>query len=285
MENKIPLIILYIILTGLFISSLLYLIFIKEDTSKNPLILEEESDKSNYFKNLSYIDYPDKAFCKCGDDILLDYCNEDLLKSGCQNFYESKKLQNFNNDECEVIQNKIMIHNTKLINIFNLETSAINSSIFSLLTFNIVIFVLILLIYPLYVLFSCPCIKSDDCCCCLCGCAFKLCNMFCANSIVFCLFFVILILLIVDIVTFSSGCKYYKNDDTNKFLDFLQCSNVNKEGFQKFCAIEDLSSHFNVLIILQSIFIVSIFASGVYMIIDQIHRLNNGSIKKEDDDL
>ena len=82
----------------------------------------------------------------------------------------------------------------------------------------------------------------------------------------------ILILLIIIIVVFSVVCGKYDDDDTGIFLDFLECPNVNKEGFYKYSSLEDLSSHFALLKIFQSIFIIIVFISGLYTGIKKIIR-------------
>ena len=74
----------------------------------------------------------------------------------------------------------------------------------------------------------------------------------------------ILIILIIIIIIFSIVCGLYNSDDTSKYLEFLECTNVNKEGFYKFSSLEDLSSHFIALKIVQSFYIIIVFISGLY---------------------
>ena len=133
-----------------FILSLIYSFKIKNNTSSgNPFELEEESDKMNYFKYNITNNYLEKAYCICGEDTLLDYCNEELLKSGCKILSINIEIENLRNFvQCEEIQNRIIKENLKLKNIFELKTDSIYSSITTLIVLNIIIFILAILYFP-----------------------------------------------------------------------------------------------------------------------------------------
>ena len=274
-----------------FILSMIYSSKIKNDTSSgNPFELEEESDKMNYFKNNITSNYPDKAYCICGDDTFLDYCNEELLKSGCKNLNIKNEIKNLRKfTQCEEIQNKIIKGNLKLKNIFDLKTDSIHSLITTLIALNIAIFIMVILYFPCFELWvkskeeeyndyyktkqkekeeqkkrgKKKSIFSDflDCChpfCMALGLAILVIGILVLISIA------ILIILIIIIIIFSIVCGLYNSDDTSKYLEFLECTNVNKEGFYKFSSLEDLSSHFIALKIVQSFYIIIVFISGLY---------------------
>ena len=287
MELKYHLIIIYILVSLFFILSIVFIFKIINDTSSgNPLELEKESDKLNYFKNDTYSYFQEKEYCICEDSIYIDFCNEDLLKLGCKNYYPNKKL-NFKMEvsECKQIQNSIMNKNLTLIDIFTLKTNSINSSIISLVVFNFILFIISFLSYPIFTKY----ISSEEdktrkliedrekkreekgeektigdsiCDCCLWyhwGCF--------AIFLFSIIYFLIIVFLIINIIVFSIACGIYNADDTSKFLDFLECANVKKEGFSKYNSLEDLSSHFISLKIFESLFIISIFISGLYILI------------------
>ena len=71
-----------------------------------------------------------------------------------------------------------------------------------------------------------------------------------------CLVLIVFIFLITNIIIFSILCSKYNTDDTENFLSFLQCKNINKEAFEKYLVLNDLSSHISLLKAFQSIFIV-----------------------------
>jgi len=274
-----------------FILSMIYTSKIKNGTSSgNPFELEEESDKMNYFKNNITSNYPDKAYCICGDDTFLDYCNEELLKSGCKNLSIKNEIKNLRKfTQCEEIQNKIINGNFKLKNIFEIKTDSIHSLITTLIALNIAIFIMVILYFPCFEFWvkrkeeefndyykakqkekeeqkeegKKKSIFSDflDWCDTFCR-ALSLVSLI--YGILFLISIAILIILIIIIIIFSIVCGLYNSDDTSKYLDFLDCTNVNKVGFYKFSSLEDLSSHFIALKIVQSFYMIFVFISGFY---------------------
>lgn len=280
------LLVLFLILSIIYSSKI-----IKHTSSSNPFKLEEESDKMNYFKNNNIsLYYQDKAYCICGNNTFLDYCNEDLINSGCKNIYKNNNLRNLKKfSQCEEIQDKIINENVKLKDIFELKTVSIHSSIISLVTLNIIVFIIIILYFPIRKLFVNNANeaykdyhaeknekektfedKKLDCidCCCFYGV-----GSMCLVCIIILIILVIFILLIVIIVIFSVSCGKYDDDNTGKFLDFLECPNVNKEGFYKYSSIVDLSSYFSKLKIFQSFLIIIIFIYELYMIFEKCFEL------------
>ena len=247
----------------LFILTIIFIALIINDTLKNPLEKENQFDKLNYFNDNSF---GTKQKCKCGEKILLNFCSEDLLLSGCININENNTLINLNENlgDCKDIEESIMSHNFKLIDIFQLNTNNINSSSKGLLAVNILLFIFGSLVYVTYNkclsiltgLFTCDWEKArnkeeegkEECC-------YVLNEFF--ITIIWILF--ILICLIVDIIIFSTLCGVYNIDDTSKFLKFLECNNVNIVGFDKYLVLRNLSYHFSLLKFFQSLFIIYVF--------------------------
>ena len=269
-----------------FILSMIYISKIKKETSSgNPFELEEESDKNNYFKYNVSSNYPEKGYCICGKNTFLDYCNEELLNSGCKILNINKETKNLRKfSQCEEIQNKIINENIKLKDIFELKTDSIYPLISTLMGLNISIFILIILFFPLYENYmknkveeykkfkekeskndSENCCKKAICFCCVCFLGLIL-----LLGLLILIAIAILIILIISIIIFSIACGKYNSSDTSKYLEFLECTNVNKEGFYKFSSLDDLSSHFTALKIAQSFYIISIFICGLFTVYEKI---------------
>ena len=266
----------------LFFMTLIFIALIINDTLKNPLEKENQFDKSNYFNDNSF---GTKQKCKCGEKILLNFCSEDLLLSGCININENNTLINLNENlgNCKAIEESIMSHNSKLIDIFQLNTNNINSSSKGLLTVNILLFIFGSLVYVTYNkclsiytgLITCDWEKArneeekgkDECC-----------YVFIEFYITIFRNLFILICLIVDIIIFSILCGVYNIDDTSKFLKFLECNNVNIVGFDKYLVLRNLSYHFSLLKFFQSLFIIYVF---FYLFISIILKCINLTDKNE----
>ena len=285
-------IIIDVIVLLFFILSMIYSFKIKSDTSSgNPFELEEETDKMNYFKYNISNNYPDIAYCICGKDTFLDFCNEELLKKGCKNTYLNQEFKNFESFSlCEEVQDKIINQNLTLKDIFELETGAIHGSIITLIILNIVIFIIIIIHFPAIDLF----IKSNseemisnyrakkeeeeeeeekdlanklfDFCS---FCYLAIALIYIILVILFIISLSIIIILIIIIIVFSVACGKYNADDTSTFLHFLECPNVKKEGFYKYYSIGDLSSHFTSFKIFQSFYIIAVFISGLYTVFEK----------------
>ena len=62
-------------------------------------------------------------------------------------------------------------------------------------------------------------------------------------------------MLIADIIVFGIMCAQFNNDETDKFLNFLQCDGIDKDIISKFSRLNNLSINFNAMKVLHSIFI------------------------------
>ena len=272
--NYIYLTIMSILYLAIFILSAIYTIKIFIDSSENPLNKEIDSDKNNYFKNDFSFNLGEKALCKCGNETFVDFCNEDLLLSGCVNIAKNNTLLYFQKDldECLRIEESIMIENKRLMNIFKLKTSSIHSWINFVIIINFIMMVSTFFIFIHYCCCErciekgtdmwdcsrCCCCCQECFCCCFCPIFKVFCQLLCDAWITIFFFAFILICLIFNVIFFSIACYNYDSDDTKNYLDFLDCSNVNKKGFDKYSSINDLYSHFTLMKIFQSIYIVFI---------------------------
>ena len=292
LDNRyIYIIIIDAILILFLILSMIYSFKIKRDTSSgNPFELEEQSDKINYFKNTT-IYYPDKAYCICGEDTYLDFCDEDLLKSGCKNIYKNEE-SNF--VQCQEIEDKIRNENLKLKDIFELKTDSIHSSIITLIILDNVIFIIAILYFPIFEIFKkikgeeydefrakedekekemeklnkkISLLESLKKKCNICCVILRL--IFLLILVLFLISLAIIIILIIIIIVFSVACGEYNSDDTSIYLNFVECPNVNKEGFYKYTSLVDLSSHFTPFKIVQSFYIITIFICGLSTFVEK----------------
>ena len=83
-------IVLFLLFLVTFILAIVYNFKVYNDSkSGNPLESEEPNDKQNYFNEDSFKDYLIKGNCNCGNDIINDFCTEELLIS------ENKPIKNF----------------------------------------------------------------------------------------------------------------------------------------------------------------------------------------------
>jgi hypothetical protein len=239
-SGRITFFIISVILTTFFILSLVFSSHILNDSVENPLKKEKPSDKDKYFNEIesSYF------------ELLSLFINNDKN-------YENNTLINLGEDSinCENIKDLILLQNSSLKDIFKLNIDSIHSNSASLIAINVIIFVFGFLIYIPNKLFG-------ECLCEICGCcccdksdrkSYENCADYCGSI---CLVLIVFIFLITNIIIFSILCSKYNTDDTENFLSFLQCKNINKEAFEKYLVLNDLSSHISLLKAFQSIFIV-----------------------------
>lgn len=240
-SGRITFVIISVILTTFFILSLVFSSHILNDSIENPLEKEKPSDKDKYFNENenSYF------------ELLSLFINNDKN-------YENNTLINLGEDSinCENIKDLILIKNSSLKDIFKLNIDSIHSNSASLIAINVIIFVFGFLIYIPNKFFG-------ECLCEICGCcdccdksdrkSYENCADYCGSI---CLVLIVFIFLITNIIIFSILCSKYNTDDTENFLSFLQCKNINKEAFEKYLVLNDLSSHISLLKAFQSIFIV-----------------------------
>ena len=229
------------------IAIIIYSNKIYEDTLfGNPFKFEKYYDKKNYFKSLDVQNLPIIKKCKCQNEILNYPCTVKQILLGCIDITPNIKNQNDilqyvkEKNECYKIQYEIMKKNKKLEQIFILKTEIINYYALSLLIIIIIDFTLqiILTIIIICGIFIPNLLRINFCICLICIIAFVIYGIVFSN-----LYF------------FFELCLNYFQDDTRIYVDFLQCSNVNKNGFHKYSNLEKLKSHFNIFLVLNIIYL------------------------------
>ena len=215
-----------------FISSLIFMFNVSKNTSENPY------EENINFYNLTYFPLENKIH---RDINLINWIDENSLD--CNNIHELITVQNKSLDE-----------------IFTLNTKYINYLAKSLIGVEFVLLFFILVSFCGYhEKFGFDSIStsgSDNSVCstivsiiiiCFCSC--------CILFMIFILIIIFLILLIADIIIFSIMCAQFNNDETYKFLNFLQCDGIDKDIIAKFSGLSNFSINFNVMKILHSFFI------------------------------
>ena len=71
------------------------------------------------------------------------------------------------------------------------------------------------------------------------------------------------IFLIVEIIVFSIISAKYNNDETKKFLNFLQCDGISHNIIEKFSSLNNLCLYFTLIKILNSVYIVFFVVFGI----------------------
>lgn len=214
-----------------FMSSLIFLFYVSNDTSENPY------EENINFYNLTYFPLENRIH---RDINLISLIDDNPLD--CNNIHELITVQNKSLDE-----------------IFTLNTGYINYLAKSLIAIEFLMLFFIIIGFCAYRKnfgFDSCSTGSDNSVgsiigfiimICFCGCFIIL--------LVFLLIIMLFILLIADIIIFSIMCAQFNKDETNKFLDFLQCDGIDKDIIAKFSGLSNLSSNFNVMRVLHSIFI------------------------------
>ena len=226
-----------ILFLSIFVLLTITALLASHDTSKgNVFETEKGKDKLNYFKN------------------------QDLLESGAINQNNTKKIfVEIKDINCNTIERKIINENTALIDIFALKTDSLHNLIISLIMFNSIMFFLSLIFLPFIKFMYHEKSKGDKNC-------FD--TYFCCCYLMTIIFFysIILTFFIMDIILFSSFLYKYSIDETNIYLEFLECSNINKDGFNKYSILQGLPIHCSFFIFFQIIFIISIIAHSAFLL-------------------
>ena len=229
-----------------FIPSLVFVFFISKDTSEDPL-----QEGINFYNSTSF-----------------NYINN------TNTYVDMFNLKDENPVDCNKIYELIKVKNQSLSEIFTLYTGKINSLAKGLIALKFVTLAFVILAFIIYLInlnekqsYSAntkPKNDTEECCanfCCLfLGCMIGL----------GCAFFLIIgfsIFLIVEIVLFSIISAKYNNDETKKFLNFLQCDGISHDIIKKFSSLNDLSLHFTLIKILNSVYIIFFFAFGIIVVI------------------
>ena len=229
-----------------FVPSLVFIFFISKDTSEDPL-----KEGINFY-NASYFN--------SGNNI--------------NAYVDTGNLKDVYTFDCIKIYELIKVKNQSLGEIFTLNIGKINSLSKSLIEVKLITLSFVIFDFMIYLIILNekksgfanvkPKQKNDSGNCCV-----NLCCLFFGWMMsCFCSFFIIIffaIFLILEIILFSIICAKYDNDETTKFLNFLKCNGINQDIITKFSSLNDLSIHFNLIIILNSVYIVFFVIFGIIL--------------------
>lgn len=258
-----------VIFFAISITILVYTIRIYNYTQENPLEKQLESGETwdQYFTKAvqaesSYL----KKQCKCGDEIVNDFCTEEQKLSGCSEITANSLKNNkqflrylLAQSECDNYKNKILALKEKetLSQVFTLNFDMIHKMALGLLIL-VVIGLGVLVVTIVAVLGTVCC---GDC------------------ALIILLPFLPVIFLFVigsgiaNLVLFIILSVNYYNGDTSTYVEFLECSGVNTGKFHdKFGVVEDLKSVFVPFFVLNIIYIILGWANSAVNKKD-----NNGS--------
>jgi len=242
---------------GISIASLVYICKIFTLT-KNDLFDIKLEDPGTYFiSTVQTFSKMDKQ-CKCGEEVVNDFCTEEQILSGCvdislnQNLDKQKFLRFLLEEtQCKNYETQIKAGDKKLNEIFKLNISGIHEMVLGLLILIIISFGVLILFFVL----SCGAICGSICC---------------GESAILILVPCIPVMIIVafgsgitNLVLFIILCVRYYGGDTRTYVEFLECKNVNRAKFsEKFKDIEELKSDFTVFMVLHIIYLVLNFLTS-----------------------
>ena len=241
---------------GISIASLVYICKIFTLT-KNDLFDIKLEDPGTYFiSTVQTFSKMDKQ-CKCGEEVVNDFCTEEQILSGCvdislnQNLDKQKFLRFLlDGEQCRSYEYSIK-DGKKLNEVFKLNVSGIHEMAMGLIGVVVISFAVLVLILFL----SCGAACGTLCC---------------GENAAFILLPCVPVIMIIGfgsgitcLVLFIILCVRYYGGDTNKYVEFLDCYNVNKNKFsEKFKDIEELKSDFTVFMVLCIIYLVLNFCSS-----------------------
>ena len=242
---------------GISIASLVYICKIYSLTKEDLFDTKLENPEMYFVSSYQSLSTMDKQ-CKCGDEIVNDFCTEEQILSGCVDIFLNQNLdkQKFlrfllEETKCKDYESQIKEGNKKMNEIFKLNISGIHSMIVGLLALIIITFgVLALMLF-----LSCGAACGQICC----GEGAFLILVPCIPVIIIVAFgsgITNLVLFIILLVRYYGG-------DTRTYVEFLECKNVNRSKFSdKFKDIEELKTDFTIFMILHIIYLILNFCSS-----------------------
>ncbi len=230
-------------------------------SSENPLYkkLGEGENWDDFFK--SGIQAESSVFkkqCKCGEEIVNDFCNEEQILSGCvditanplKNNKQFLRYLGMEQSKCDenTIKIKGLKHEDTLTNVFDLKFDTIHKMALGLLILVIIGFAIIILLF----IAACGSYCFGDCA--------YICLLPCLPC------FILFVLLgnLVNLILFIILSYNYFSGDTSTYVDFLECGNVDKGKFNSHFGegIQDLKGVFIPFFILNIIYLVASCCSG-----------------------
>lgn len=239
------------IFTVIAIVALIYTIRIFNFSEVDPFKTTTKADIKPYIKDLELYDNFEVKKCKCGEEIVNDFCTEEQRLSGCVDFSsnllnDKKEFLRYlvEDEKCKDFQHRIIdLKDTDTLDLaFKLNLDMVHKMALGILIIIIANFVVIGLI--LFV--SCGSI------CCGEGAAVLL------LPCIPCILIVAIFSDIVNLVLFIILCVNYYSGDVRDYVDFLDCSCIkDRNGLSnKFKDIEELKSSFTTFMILTIIYII-----------------------------
>lgn len=230
-------------------------------TSENPLNkkLEEGEKWEDFFINSLQEESPVfKKQCKCGEEIVNDFCNEDQILSGCvditanplKNNKQFLRYLGMEKTQCDKLITDIkgLKHEDTLNSVFTLNFDNIHNMALGLLILVIIGFGIIAVLF----IAGCGSLCFGDCVY-----IFLLPCLPC---------FIIFVLLgnLVNIILFIILSVNYFKGDTSTYVEFLECGGVNKNAFRNHFGedIQGLKGVFIPFFILNIIYLVASCCSG-----------------------
>ncbi len=229
------------------IASLVYISKIYTLTKVDKFDTKLENPEQYFNSSIETLSQMDKK-CKCGEEVLNNYCTEKQILSGCfdislnQSFDKPQNLRFLLEEtKCKSFETQIKEGNKKLNEIFKLNISGIHSIVTGLI---------IIILLNLAVLFLI---------------SFVSCGAFCFGEKAY--YLLVPCLPCILIISYGSGItnvvlyiillvRYY-GGDIRKYAEFLECSNVKRSQFNiEFKDIEELKFDFTVFISLHIIYII-----------------------------
>ena len=238
MEKKTIVLILSYINFGIGIAAFVFLIKVFNGTKTDPFNVKiEPQDKPSYFTTETFAMIGKQ--CKCGDDILNDFCTEEQILSGCKNISPNvlstqNKFLSYVMEASKCTEyRKNFMEKVNVNQVFDINESTIHNMATGLIVLYVATFCVIILFFL---------------------------GPICAWVITILLIPIVCIALLGSLVItilFIIMCANFFNGATNDYIDFLECSGVNKSKFQaKFSGVEDLKSNFIAFMALNIIYVI-----------------------------
>ena len=231
---------------GISIANLIYVCRIFNETKEDPfntVLL----DKKSYFYNVTQLYQKIEKNCKCGENIVNDFCTEEQLLSGCvditvnDQFDNKKFLRNLlTNNECNQYIKDIM-KKEKLSDVFNLNITNIH---------NLMLGIIVLISSSFFALFLFAIFIGGMIC-------------FGERILKYCAIIGIMTIIIASLIGIINFVLFiiilFKlfDGDIWKYFDFLNCPNVDNFKFiSQFGVVHDFARDMIIFIILNCIYLV-----------------------------
>lgn len=230
-----------LITLGIGIAAFVFLVRVFNATKSDPFDIQvSKLDLNTLFK--TNISESGMKQCRCGNNVVNDFCTEEQLLSGCLNISPNmlsnkKQFLRFlmSENTCNNYREKFN-EKTNVKQIFDIHSSKVHSMATGLMVIYIAFFCVLglLLLAPI-----------------------------CATLIVCLILPIICVTLfgnLVNLILFIIMCVKFNDGATSTYISFLDCSIVNKSKFrEQFEGIENLKTNFTAFMALNIIYIIFSF--------------------------